>query len=158
MKTKIVALILALSAAAAAQSVNGYAFFAPGGATCCGHTSASLHFGAGVDAIILKGLGANVELGALGPRRNFGDGVMGVLSPGATYHFRSGAEQRVDPFVAGGYSLFFRSGHGNLGYFGGGMNYWFADKVGLRVELRDHVNRGGSTVHFWGVRFGVAFR
>ncbi len=158
MRTKMIILLLTMSAAAAAQAVNGYAFVAPGGATCCGHTVMSLHFGGGVDAPIWKGLGPTAEIGALGPRTNFGEGVFGVFSPGATYYFRSGKEQKLQPFVSGGYSLIFRSGHDNLGFVGAGVNYWIWKTAALRLEFRDHIHGGYSATHFWGFRIGFAFR
>jgi hypothetical protein len=158
MRPRIAVLLMMMSVAAAAQRTNGYVFFAPGGATCCGHTSMSLHFGAGVEARIWKGLGANAEIGALGPKEHFDDGVFGVFSPGATYHFRRGTEQRLEPFLAGGYSLIFRSGRDNLGYVGGGVNYWLSNTRGLRIEFRDHIHGGYSAVHLWGFRFGLVFR
>ncbi len=158
MLAKLAVLISALAAAAAAQSSNGYVFFAPGGVTSGGYTSGTIHLGGGVDAILGKGLGLNLELGVVGPRERFSEAV-GVFSPGATYYFRHAKELKLEPFVAGGSSLMFRGGHENLWYAGGGVNYWFSNRVGARVELRDHVSTVCcTTVQFWGVRFGLAFR
>ena len=42
---------------------------------------------------------------------------------------------------------------------GGGVDVWTRDRVGFRLELRDHVRpdtRG--TVHYWTIRGGIAFR
>jgi hypothetical protein len=155
---KAVVLILVLGAAAAAQSSSGYVFVGPGGLTSSGYTSGTLHIGGGVDAILGRGLGLNIELGVLGPSDRF-EGAVGLFSPGATYYFRHRKELKLEPFVAGGYSLMFRQGHANLGYFGGGMNYWFSNRVGVRTEVRDHVTTEyGRAAHFWGVRFGLSFR
>jgi hypothetical protein len=41
----------------------------------------------------------------------------------------------------------FRDGHRNLFYFGGGVNYWAAPSLGLRLEFRDHVSN--DPAHFW---------
>ena len=60
--------------------------------------------------------------------------------------------------MIGGYSLIFRSGHENLANFGGGFNYWFHSRLGARFEFRDQMNTTGTIGHFWGVRFGLAFR
>ncbi len=65
---------------------------------------------------------------------------------------------KTEPFVNGGYSLFFREGHGNFAYLGGGVNYWMARRVGLRFELRDHIYARTGDLHYWGVRVGLAFR
>ncbi len=160
MKTGFAVLLILtlMSVAAVAQRANGYVFFAPGGATCCGNTVMSLHFGAGMDVPVWKGLGPTVEIGALGPKTHFGDGVFGVFSPGATYYFRRGNEQKLEPFLSGGYSLIFRDGHDNLGFVGAGANYWFSKAAGLRLEFRDHIHGGYQATHFWGFRVGFSFR
>jgi hypothetical protein len=158
MKTKIAVLAALMATTAAAQSSNGYVFFAPGGLTEGHHTAMTLHAGGGVDAIIAKGIGLNLEFGGIWPRECFSDCVLGVFSPGGTVYFRRGKENRLDPFVNAGYTLMFRSGHENLFYFGGGTNYWMTRKVGLRMEFRDHVSTNYSTAHFWSIRMGLAFR
>ncbi len=151
-------LLAGLAGAVRAQSSNGYVFFAPGGVTCCGHTAMTLHFGAGGEAVLGAGIGLGAEIGALGPRQDFADGVVGILSPNGYYHFARGRRVRADPFVTGGYTLLFRSGHENLFNFGGGFHYWLAGGLGVRVEFRDHVYSNGVTLHYWGLRFGLAFR
>ncbi len=45
----------------------------------------------------------------------------------------------------------------NLFNLGGGVNYWFPPKLALRLELRDHIDPLDGPVHYWGVRFGLAF-
>ena len=42
---------------------------------------------------------------------------------------------------------------------GGGIDYWTKDRLGVRVEFRDHVrsDRRGD-VHYWALRAGIAFR
>ena len=159
MKVKLIALILLAAAAAMAQQSNGYVFFGPGAASGHGGSTLTLHMGGGVDAMIAKGIGVNAEIGAMWPPKAcFADCVVGIFSPGGTYYFTRGRESKVEPFVNGGYSLMFRSGHGNLFYFGGGLNYWMSKKVGLRMEFRDHVPTYDSSAHFWGFRLGLSFR
>jgi hypothetical protein len=154
MKVRIAILLLAAATAGAAQSSSGYVFFAPGGQTMFGSTMTMLNAGGGVDAHITHGLGANVELSALWPA-DYPSGVVGLVSAGPTYRIPL-RHERIEPFVAGGYSLMFRGGHANLGYLGGGVNYWAWKKVGFRLEFRDHIRQG--PVNFWLFRFGVAFR
>ena len=133
----------------------GFLFVAPGQTRCCGHGETTIHFGGGGDVITGSGIGANVELGYLAATQGLGDGL-GAFSADGTYHF---GRQRVVPFVMAGYSLFFRDFHENLFNYGGGMTYWSARRVGLRVEIRDHTTTAGrERVHFWGARFGVVFR
>lgn len=141
-----------------AQRSNGYIFFAPGGATCCGYTGMTLHAGVGGEGILGKGIGLGAELGALGVRENFSDSVIGVFSPNGYYHFVHRKETTLDPFVTGGYTLVFRNGHANLFNFGGGVNYWFTSRLGLRMEFRDHVwSEDNANLHYWGFRFGLLF-
>jgi hypothetical protein len=158
MRVKVAALLLTMSAAAAAQSSSGYVFFAPGGATTRGYTEMTFQAGVGTDLVLAKGIALNMEVGALGPHERFSDGAMGVFSPGGAFFFLRDSDRALQPFVNGGYSLMFRNGHENLFYFGGGTNWWFSRHVGLRMEVRDHVSTHYTTVHFWGFRFGAAFR
>jgi hypothetical protein len=155
---KLLFLMLLVIAAAAAQSSSGYLFMAPGGVSGSGHTTMTLHAGGGMDAIFGKGIGMNLELGGIWPRECFADCVLGAFSAGGAYYFRRGKDQRLDPFVNGGYSLLFRQGRENLFYVGGGANYWISRRVGIRVEFRDHVATHYSATQFWGFRVGLALR
>jgi hypothetical protein len=154
-----ITLALTMSVApAAAQRSNGYVFFAPGAASCGGCNNMTLHLGGGAEGILGKGVGLGAELGFLAPRESFGDGL-GVFSPNGYYHFPGKSKDRkLDPFVTGGYTLLFRNGHASLWNFGGGVNYWFGGKLGLKLEMRDHVWSDGGTTHYWGIRIGLAFR
>jgi hypothetical protein len=155
---RTVLLAAAFCAAALAQSSNGYVFFAPGGVTSGGATEMTLHLGAGGEGILGKGVGVGAEIGALGPRQEFSAAV-GIFSPNGYYHLLRRSGRKLDPFVTGGYTLLFRSGSANLFNFGGGVNYWFHNHLGIRVEFRDHVwTSSGYTDHYWGVRTALAFR
>ena len=144
-------MILTISATAQHRG-QGYVFAAPGGVERGG--DATLHFGVGGEGLIYKGLGAGAELGFMGPPRYMEEGF-GVFSVNGSYHFRR--DQKLVPFVTSGYSLFFRNGSASLVNFGGGGHYWFHDRLGLRVEFRDHV-QPNPTVNFWEFRFGLSFR
>ncbi len=154
---RTVLIVGALAAVAYAQPSNVYLFFGPGGVTCCGHTDTILHAGLGGEAVLGAGLGFGAEIGAMGVSRYFVDSGFGVFSLNGYYHFVHGRGVKVDPFVTGGYTLFFRSGHADLFNVGGGLNYWFYRRLGFRVEVRDHVLTDGEAVHYWSVRFGLAF-
>jgi hypothetical protein len=106
---------------------------------------------------VYKGLGVGGELGYVTPWHAFSNGL-GVLSADGSYHFNR--SEKVVPFVSSGYTLLFRSGSINGVNFGGGVNYWFRERVGLRLEFRDQVglSGGGSTTHFYGFRVGMSFR
>ncbi len=156
MRTFLVGFLLGASALTGwGQRANGYIFAAPGALSCCGASESTLHAGAGAELKVWKNLGAGVEVGALGPTHDYSL-ALGVASVNGYYHLL-GSDRKFDPFVTGGYSVFFRSGHLNLGNVGMGSNYWFAKHFGVRVEGRDHIyNSFGSTLHYWGVRFGIA--
>lgn len=149
-----------MSFAIAAQTTSehrgqGYAFVATGGYS---DSTATLHFGVGGEGLVYKGLGVGGEIGYLAAARQLDSGF-GVLSPNISYHFLNASKSgKVVPFVTGGYSLFFRSGVAHGVNFGGGINYWFKERVGLRLEFRDHIPAHGDLGHFYGVRIGLAFR
>jgi hypothetical protein len=136
----------------------GYLFVAPGALSVRGTASGTIQIGGGGELAIVKGVSAGVELSALGPTDGFADDVQGVASFNGYYHFVHDKTARFDPFVTAGYSLFFRRGTENLFNFGGGMNYWLTQHLGLRLEVRDQVYSPDLvTLHFWGVRVGVTF-
>lgn len=135
---------------------HGYAFGAVGGAT--GSSDPLFHVGAGGERLLYKGFGVGGELGYLwvGESPDVG---LGVLSADAQYHFlKASRSGKVVPFVTGGYSLLFRSGALNGVNLGGGVNYWFKERVGLRFEVRDHFLPQNVDTHFVGFRVGITFR
>jgi hypothetical protein len=137
------------------QKAQGYVFFAPGGIVGSGSSVGTLHFGGGGEALVYRGIGIGAELGYLAPWRQFPEGI-GLFSVDGSYHFRR--NQKLSPFVTGGYSLGFRSGYGHLVNFGAGAHYWFKDQVGLRFEFRDHVDPHYVNDHYLSGRIGLSFR
>jgi hypothetical protein len=146
---------LAVAASGSAQEstvypfrVNG--FFGTGGVISGGETNNIFHIGGGAEGQIYKGLGAGVEAGYLAPRQDWGAGI-GTVSPNLNFHFVHSAEQKVVPFITGGYTLGFRGGSENLYNLGGGIDYWPKQHVGLRFDVRDHVLPSAccdATAHF----------
>lgn len=142
-----------------AQSSHGYVFVAPGGLSAGSGTQATLHGGGGFEALVWRRwAGVGAEAGWIGPIQRLGSGL-GTLSPNGYFHFGGDRLRGIDPFVTAGYSMFFRRNAESLFNFGGGLNWWFRDDVGLKFEIRDHVDpERFRTDHFWGFRFGVTFR
>jgi len=143
---------------------QGYIFLGVGSGT---DSPSFEHVGGGGEVLLFRGIGVGGELGAMG-RPGEGEGV---LSVGPSYHFlHAFRKSKIDPFVQGGYTGTFEGdapipgGSGNLFNFGGGMNYWFFKRVGLRLDFRDYVHHksffpaGGSTDQYWGVRVGLTVR
>src|SRR5262245_22342568 len=155
----VILLAVSLPFAAAAQNKEyrgqGYVFVAPG---IFAEEYKTLHVGAGGEGLVYKGLGVGAEIGYLGFTDDLGEGF-GVLSPNVSYHFTNATRSRkFAPFVTSGFSLLFRGSAAPAVNIGGGMNWWFKERVGLRVEFRDHVVVTDGSPHFFGVRIGLAFR
>ncbi|MFL6276816.1 MAG: outer membrane beta-barrel protein [Blastocatellia bacterium] len=155
----IILLMSAIPVTAFGQSQSerrgwGYAFAGVGGTT--GTDSGALFtVGGGGERLLYRGFGIGGEIGYLSLSRRGSEGV-GVGSVDLAYHFNHSG--KVAPFVTGGASAAFRSdvaaGGGN---FGGGVQYWPKDHVGLRFEVRDHVFSSDAP-HLFTFRVGVTFR
>ncbi len=156
----LIAFLLLVGAEMYAQEyrapVQGYIFAGPGAAVCCGESGTIYHFGAGAEWFLHRGLTAGGELGYLAPESAVTSGF-GVLSVNPAYHFVTKRTSKVVPFVTGGYSLGFRSGHINMANFGGGVSWWIGQRHGIRFEFRDHYSWVGDT-HFPTFRVAWTFR
>lgn len=122
--------------------------------------------GFGLELLLNKGWGVQTEIGYAGSDWSFSrDFAVGIGSIDATYHFFGAKnDRRLDPFAAGGYSLYFgdRTRFENGGNLGAGVNYWVLKHVAVRSEIRFQagINNGGSSqfTHFVAFRFGIALR
>ena len=153
-----ITLVGIIQAAAFAQSSSdkkawGYVFGGVGG-NSGGDNRVSFQVGGGGEALVYKGLGLGAEVGYLAPFRAGGDGF-GIFSADGSYHFKS-SHSKLVPFVTGGYSLAFRNSTSSGGNYGGGVQYWMKDHLGLRLEFRDHVFSSDSP-HFYQFRVGLSF-
>lgn len=156
MSLRAVLVFAAFALLSRAQSSNGYVFVAPGSVSPGG--GGTVHLGAGGEAVLGRTIGVGAEIGYLTSSQSF-DAGLGIFSPNLYVHILPLVRPRIDPYVTGGYSLIFRSGHINAGNFGVGTNLWLWSRFGVKVEFRDHVSTSfGDTTHFWGFRFGAAFR
>jgi hypothetical protein len=140
---------------------HAYVFVAPGVATtfsCRSCTAGTIHFGGGGEGTFYKGLGVGAEIGYLGAMGSMNEGI-GLASLNGIYIFRSRSHPKLDPFLTGGGTLAFAGGglFGGLN-FGGGVQYWFRKRIGLRVEFRDHIPNQDFSSHLFEGRIGFAFR
>jgi len=101
-----------------------------------------IQLGGGGEALLYKGLGVGAELNSVrmiqqfaSAGLNFGNGT-GLFSLDGAYHFAR--NHKWSPFLSVGYSYGFAENI-NLINFGGGVNYWFHHRIGLRLEFRDHL-------------------
>lgn len=109
-------------------------------------------YGLGGSWSIAPRVAANAEIGGI---NKHGSGMIG--SGNLSFHFKQDP-MGFDPFLTGGFSyvrMYSRNGYYvNLG---GGANYWFRPRVGLRAEFRAYPG-GGDLNSFSEIRFGVSFR
>ena len=112
----------------------------------------------GVDWLLKNGpvaIGADVGIGWV---------LMGAIT--ASYHLFHRQQRRYDVFTTGGYAMMGSSEFTSNGAtLGGGMTYWPARRVGLRLDsfrfvpvTTDNNTLDRSPSRYWGARVGVAFR
>ena len=149
------ALLAGAIAAHAEAHSNGFLFVAPGVASGNGHTEAAWNAGVGGEGVFLRHFGLGAELGALRVGGDVGN-LYGLVSLNGLAHF--GASGKTDPFVTMGYSSLFQiTGQNSFINFGGGVNYWFAPRLGLKLEFLDHARSGSGLTNLATFRFGIAF-
>jgi hypothetical protein len=138
-----------------ASAGHGYGYSSLG---CVTEDGCRLYgFGAGGEGYLWKGLAAGVDAGYQFFDSHWSEGF-GLVSVNGSYHFTNSARRfRVAPFVTGGYGLGFREGTANFVNAGGGLTWWFRDRLGFRPEVRVYYsNEMGAVVTM--VRFSLAFR
>jgi len=119
-----------------------------------------IHVAGGGEGRITNRFGLGGEAGVLIPVTNDEAVTTGLLSVTPAFHFISReSRSKFDPFAVGGVSILLGAGGaGGLAiHYGGGLNYWFKRRLGLRCEFRDHVwsPESGETVHLVDFRFGI---
>lgn len=145
---------------------QGYLFLAPGTGAIGRFVNgrANIHVGGGGEALVYKGLGVGGEIGAVTPWSSPGGGficclsqtTIGLTSTNFSYHVLPGsADRRLEPFVTGGYSLFFGRPHSSGYNVGAGLNVWVNKSVAMRVEVREQKSYWHEV---FGIRIGVTFR
>lgn len=129
------------------------------------HQRGGANVGFGGEAFVSQGLGLGAEVAYAGPDWGFsGGGAVGVASGDASYHFFPKMNhKRIEPFVTGGYSLYFgdRTATQNGFNLGGGVNIWVAKHAAVRSEVRyqGHIDYFHSQfTDFVAFRIGVTFR
>ena len=144
------------SAAYDNRRAQGYVFFGPGATS--GSSTTWVNFGGGGEGFVKGGLSVGGEISGYSPAKSFDEGF-GILSANVGYHFLKASQSgKVVPFATGGYSWFCRSAAASGVNFGGGVDYWFKERVGLRFEVRDHVIVEYPDTHYAGFRVGLTFR
>lgn len=114
--------------------------------------------GGGGDGLVYKGVSVGADLAVLSPGSRWGRSF-GAAALNGGYHFiNASADGKWVPFVTGGPVAFFGDGVGIGFNAGGGVNYWFKERLGARFEFRAHVPGNSDLQAFYGFRVGVTFR
>jgi hypothetical protein len=143
-----------LTAAVGLAQTHGYLFVAPGVANASNESLGLIHLAVGGEYVFKSTVGAGAEIGLLG-RTDLG--ALGATSLNGYYHFHR--DRHLAPFVTAGYSSFFDlGGHVNLANIGGGVNYWYRDHFGIKLEFRDHFSTGTNSANYAEFRFGFDFK
>ena len=170
-----VTLLLMVSTSALAQNADnlshgqGYVFIGPavGPSILWKETAVGVNAGFGGEVFVYRGLGVGTECGYASPKISFnGDEAVGSTSFNASYHsydFRKKDRRGVEPFVTGGYSLYWGDRRATQNGFnlGGGANIWLAKHAAVRLEIRGQGNVNhfhDSFAYFVAFRIGVTFR
>jgi hypothetical protein len=128
----------------------GASFFPDGSGRTAGN------FGFGGEFLFMRGLGAGAEIAVVGSENE----AAGMASLNGVYHFvRSPFRCKgFVPFVTGGVTSASAGDGANAagGNVGGGITWWFRERAGVRMEVRDYIFGSGS--NFLSLRLGIAFR
>jgi hypothetical protein len=132
----------------------GYAIVGPAGYSgFFGSSASAVHAAGGGEGLIDGRAGIGGEFGVFNSLSVFS--VNGVLhvSP-------SPANRGLSPFVTGGYTHM-GNGEGSFDAWNvaAGMDLWAKNRLGVRVEFRDHVRPDSrGAVQYWTIRAGIVFR
>ena len=161
MKLRFVAacmVVLACGAGRAEAQGLGYAIVGPSGVMgTSGSAGLAGHGAAGGELLIRNRIGAGGEYGIFAGE----GGGLTIASLNGVVHFAPAERERgTRPFVSGGYTRL-SNGEGTFNAYniGGGVDIWARERVGVRVEIRDHIrpdDRGD--IHYWAIRAGIVFR
>jgi hypothetical protein len=160
MRMLLLGLVVCASAGVGTAEAEGlgYATVGPAGFSgFFGSSAGAIHAAGGGEMLVGGRGGAAAELGVLG---NSGSALV-VFSANGVLHLSTGSGRRApSPFVTSGYSHM-SSGEGSFSAWniGGGVDMWMQDRIGFRVEFRDHVRPDSrGSVQYWTFRAGVCFR
>jgi hypothetical protein len=164
----LIGLILCLSSLGFSQQGGRfYGFIAPAGQIRTVDSSPTYFgFGAGGSYIGSKGFGAGAELAAVGPMKhtdnanNWNKDSVGLFTLNGIKVFKL-SNNRIEPFASSGWGRSFMRGAGaNWWELGGGASFFFNEKLGVTVELRDYIRRQDKSDwwQYWAPRFGITWR
>lgn len=153
----VFAALAAMPLAAQAQTERrGYGYVYAG--ALGGDNGAGFTAGGGGDGLVYQGVSVGGDFTLLSPGSRWGRSF-GAAALNGGYHFiKASADGKLVPFVTGGPMFFFGDGIGYGFNAGGGVNYWFKERLGARFEFRTHVPVNTDLQAFYGFRAGLTFR
>jgi hypothetical protein len=150
-------LCLALPSAAQTNAEHrgyGYVYAGPLGS----ESGAGLTAGGGGDGMVYRGVSVGGDFALLSPGSRWGRSF-GAAALNGGYHFTNATSSgKVVPFVTAGPMAFFGDGVGYGINAGGGVNYWFKERLGARFEFRAHTPVNTDLQTLYGFRIGLTFR
>jgi len=160
--TLLATTFLALSAAACAQNTdssfqykgNGYAYFSVGN---CLHGYTNVGGVAGGEYFLWRGLTLGADAGYYQFVNDYSSGY-GTATVNLGWHFVDRKKpKKFDPYIdATMLGAAFRPGAlTGAGHIGGGLNYWFKERIALQTGVQLQVVSNDPVVAF---RVGLAFR
>ena len=131
-KLPLLTLTLAMLSASYALAQESYGYGFSGGAFG-GHggLDGAFRYGIGGEARLAPLVTAGGEIGGISQN---GTGVL--ASGNVSVHIP--APRSIDPFVTGGFSVGHKGETGLWVNLGGGVNYWFQHRLGVRGEFRGY--------------------
>ena len=137
------------------QGADKRAFFFGAPGVIMGTDAATMHVGGGVETVWANGLGFAFDAGYF-TGSDFGNGAVSI-SPAMIYELP--VNGRVKPYVRGGGTLLANRSHaGLLWTVGGGVNFWFKERMALKVEIRDSFFAEDPGEGLVDVMVGLVFR
>ena len=117
----------------AGVSKRGFFYVAPGFSIDGEITT--IHLGGGLETVWSNGMGFAFDAGYLSVAEF--DPALLSLAPAFVYEFP--VDRKLKPYVRGGMTFLVADGGaaGGLWNLGGGVNYWFKNRMGVKVEVRN---------------------
>ena len=142
----------AISRSADAQIPTGNVFAGDGFFSCCHPQGMTWQIGGGGEIPVARSVSAGGDIGLLGSN-SF------LLSFNGWYHFSRHDPRQPQFFLTGGLGVASERDSATGGAnFGGGVDFWLAERRGVRIEIRDQLLEEYGTTHLVMARIGFIFR
>jgi len=157
------ALVATFAARAHAQSLSGNLFAGTGAFFCCEGLEGAWQVGAGVDLPVTPHVSVGGDFAFIGvvstEPHTSRHGTNRLISFSGSYHIGRGGVSRSQLFFTGGLGVAPGRDAASGGLLiGSGIDRWFDERRGLRVEVCDQLLEEYGTTHLLTVRAALLFR